>query len=146
MAGPGAASVVDLTWDTDGTDDTDDLKIVGAFPTSPVPTIHPTRNHSPVQEEPQETWTADQCLQAILAVIPDIQVDHTLELIKQRGAKCSNDCDALIGTILDEGIYPKEQRKRKLSLSAEGDDRETRKFARDDRAGEIKNEFYPIFA
>lgn len=92
------------------------------------------RDDSPISSS-FPNWSADAeliteaaCLQMILNVLPDIAVDHALDLIRKKTtdtirtiAKCEN----IIAELLDTGAYPKEpdeatkSLKRKRNLSDE---------------------------
>ena len=73
--------------------------------------------------------TKDECLQCVLRVLPDIAVEHAQGFIESReapGGRTAYWCQLLIGSVLDEGPYPKErdertQPKRKRSSHDLGD-------------------------
>ncbi|KAF2472065.1 uncharacterized protein BDR25DRAFT_221227 [Lindgomyces ingoldianus] len=87
-------------------------------------------------EAVSEAVSEAQCLQMVLNVLPDIAIDHVLNLIKERigdRTRTVAECERLITHILDEGIYPKEtdeasKRKRKRGND---DDDDTSEFEKD---------------
>ncbi|KAF1964895.1 hypothetical protein BU23DRAFT_491236 [Bimuria novae-zelandiae CBS 107.79] len=102
-----------------------------------------------------ELITAAACLQMVVEVLPDISVDHVLQLIAdqtQDDTRTPEACQRIITQLLDGGEYPKEveeevSRKRKReherSLSEfEGDDGEDRTSEyRNDAIDLLKDEF-----
>lgn len=102
--GPPSGNLIDLT----GLEDIPDIDV----PPDTPPFV-------PADED-IEFITEAVCLQMVLNVLPDISVDHVLDLINERGARTVAECERLITKILDDGQYPKEsddvnQRKRKRS-------------------------------
>ncbi|KAH7114341.1 hypothetical protein B0J11DRAFT_511076 [Dendryphion nanum] len=85
--------------------------------------------------EDDEVLTEAACLQMVLNVLPDIAVDHVLELVNQlaeHGPLKSDDMLPLITRLLDDGPYPKEKdsmknRKRKRDGDGEFADEEVLK-------------------
>jgi TRIAD3 protein (E3 ubiquitin-protein ligase RNF216) len=71
--------------------------------------------------EEGETIGEAMCLQMILDVLPEIAVNHVLELINEQQVYTTAACERLITKLLDEGLYPKERdelhRKRKRGSS-----------------------------
>ena len=75
--------------------------------------------------------TAAACLQMVVEVLPDIAVDHVLQLIAdqtQDHTRTPDACQRIISQLLDGGEYPKEEeevsrkRKRERSLSESEED------------------------
>jgi TRIAD3 protein (E3 ubiquitin-protein ligase RNF216) len=86
-----------------------------------------------------ETLGEAECLQTVLNVLPDIAIDHVLQLITERagqGLITVSACEWLITCILDQGNYPREsdevsKRKRKRNDDDEDEASEYEKAARD---------------
>lgn len=73
-----------------------------------------------------ELITEAQCLQMVLDVLPDISIEHVLNLIQeqtQQHTRTHAACEQILTQLLDGGAYPKEQdeetsRKRKRQNSS----------------------------
>ena len=107
---PAAAEVVDLT-ELENIPDID---------------VPPDRARSPFELDPVDALSDAECLQIILDILPDIQVNHVLGLLQDQ-AHSPEGCQRVIAQILDAGSYPKEtdinhDRKRKRENDDDDDD------------------------
>ena len=103
-------SMIDLT----GLEDIPDIDVPPDTPRG-----SPALEEGEIEES--ETIGEAMCLQMILDVLPEIAVNHVLELINERQVFTTAACERLITKLLDEGSYPKERdeihRKRKRGNS-----------------------------
>lgn len=128
---PGADDFAHNFLDLDDSDDLDDPNVIDLTAFADIPDIDvpagpnlgggPSRAAQDVDLMDSELITEAACLQMVLDVLPDISVDHVLNLIKEKTqdhTRTPTECQQIISQLLDGGAYPKEQdemnsRKRK---------------------------------
>lgn len=119
-------NAIDLTMD--------DLSDV-AVPPSPVAgNLQPPVDFDPDLAE-DELVTAAACLQMVLDVLPDISIDHVLNLIQENTQDHTRTlavCERLVSRLLDEGTYPKEQDDAHNLKRKRGDEEEKIDFENDE--------------
>lgn len=84
--------------------------------------------------------TEPVCLQLVLDVLPDISIDHVLNLIRENTTNLTRtaaQCENIITQILDGGAYPKETDEAKNKKRKRDDEEEWKDYETAERDPEV---------
>lgn len=97
--------------------------------------------HAEAMDGHARLFTAEECLQMVLDVLPDISVEHALQTIKentQNSTRTLPQCEQLVAQFIDGGEYRKEADEANNKKRKRDADESLSEYEKDERDPEIR--------